>query len=71
VRDLGIPRTVVSEILTEDLGKKYVEAKFVPRILSKEQKEFHAEVSQDMLETANKDTNFPKKVITGDESWGL
>ena len=32
--DQGIPRTVVSQILTEDLGKKCVAAKFVPRLLS-------------------------------------
>jgi len=35
--DLGIPWTIVSEILMEDVGKKYVAAKFVPRLLSKEQ----------------------------------
>ena len=46
--DLGIPRTVVSEILTEDLGKKRAAAKFVPRLLSLEQKEFRAEVDQDL-----------------------
>ena len=28
-----------------------------------------AEFAQDTLETANKDPDFPKKVITGDESW--
>jgi hypothetical protein len=66
---LGIPRTIVSEILMEDLGKKYVAAKFVPQLLSKEQKEFRAEVAQDMLETTNKDPDFPKNIITGDESW--
>jgi hypothetical protein len=35
----------------------------------KKQKEFCAEVAQDMLETANKDPYFPKKFITGEESW--
>ena len=42
--DLGIPRTNVSQILTEDLGKKRVAAKFVPRLLSREQKEFYIEL---------------------------
>jgi len=32
--DLGIPWTIVSQILTEDLGKKPVVAKLVPRFLS-------------------------------------
>ena len=67
--DLGIPRTVVSEILTKDLGKKSVAAKLVPRLLSLERKEFRAAVAQDLLETANKDPDFPKKVINGDESF--
>jgi len=62
--DLGIPQTIVSQILTEDLGKK-----FVPRLLSREQKEFCAAVAQDLLETTNNDPDFLKKVITGDESW--
>jgi hypothetical protein len=48
---------------------KHVAAKFVPRLLSQEQKEFRAEVAQHLLETANSDPDFLKKVITGDESW--
>jgi len=67
--DVGIPWTIVSKILTEDLGKKRVAAKFVPRLLSREQKEFRAAVAEDLLETANNDADFLKKVITGDESW--
>jgi len=56
--DLGIPRTIVSEILTEELGKKRVAAKFVPRLLSRQQKEFRAAVAQDLLETSNNDPDF-------------
>ena len=67
--DLGIPRTIVSEILTEELGKKRVAAKFVPRLLSRQQKEFRAAVAQDLLETAKNDPDFLNKFITGDESW--
>jgi hypothetical protein len=55
--------------LTEDLGKKHVAAKFVQRLLSQEQKEFRAKVAQDLSDTANKDPDFPKKVLTGDELW--
>ena len=36
--DLGIPKTAVSEILTQDLGMKHV-AKFIPWLLLPEQKE--------------------------------
>jgi type I site-specific restriction endonuclease len=44
-------------------------AKFVPWLLSQEQKEFRAEVAQDLLETTNNDPDLLKKVITRDESW--
>jgi hypothetical protein len=55
--------------LTEDLGKECLAAKFVLWLLSQEQKEFHAEVAEDMLETANSDPDFHQKVITRNESW--
>ena len=53
----------------EVLGKKCVPEKFVLWLLLKEQKECHAEVAQDLLETTNKNPDFPVKVITGDQSW--
>jgi len=36
--DLGIPKTIVSRILTEDLGMSRVIVKFVPRVLTEDQK---------------------------------
>jgi hypothetical protein len=68
-KDPEIPQTVVSEILTEYLGMNHVVAKFVPWLLSQEQKKFCAEVAQDSLETSNNDPHFLKHVITGDELW--
>lgn len=44
VDDLGIPRTIVSDILTEDLGMKFLVAKFIQQFQSQEQKDFCAEV---------------------------
>jgi len=35
--------------------------KFVQRLPSQEQKEFRAEVDQDLFKTANKDPDFPKR----------
>ena len=46
-----------------------VSAKFVPKLLTMEQKQLHVEVSQDMLDYANSDPEFLNIVITGDESW--
>jgi hypothetical protein len=48
--DLEIPRTLVPEILTEELDMKGVAAEFVLQLLLQEQKEFCAEVAQDLLE---------------------
>ena len=45
--DLGIPKTTVSEILMQDLGRKRVVAKFVPWLLLPEQKEHCAAVAND------------------------
>jgi hypothetical protein len=52
--DLGIPQTIVSEILMEYLGKKHVVTKFVLQLLSQAHKEFCTEVTQDMLEPLTK-----------------
>jgi hypothetical protein len=46
-----------------------VAAKFVPNLLSYEEKELLLDVAQEMLECANGDLDFLKTVITGDESW--
>jgi hypothetical protein len=42
--------------------------KFVPKLLTMEQKQLRLEVSQDMLDYANSDPTFLNIVITGDES---
>lgn len=59
----------VHSILTEDLGLKRVTAKFVPKLLTMEQKQLRLEIAQDMLDNANSNPNFLNTVITGDETW--
>jgi hypothetical protein len=46
-----------------------VAAKFVPKLLFPDQQQQHLEAVQDIPECANKDFEFLKTVITGDESW--
>ena len=43
--DLGIPKTTVSEILSQNLGMKRVVAKFIPQLLLPQQKEHCAAVA--------------------------
>ena len=65
--DLGIPKTIMSKILMQDLGMKCVMAKFVPWLLLPEQKEHHAAVADDLIETSTNEPGFLKKIIIGDE----
>ena len=57
--NLGIPKTTVSEVLTQDLGIKCVMAKFVPWLLLPEQKVHHVVFANDLIQTA---TNEPDLV---------
>ena len=67
---LGIPKTTVSEILAQDLGMKFVVAKFVPQLLLLDQKEHRAAVANDLIQTAANKPDVLKKVITRDVSQG-
>ena len=49
--DLGIPKSTVPEILTQDLGMKSVVAKFVLQLLLPEQKEHRATIANDLIQT--------------------
>jgi histone-lysine N-methyltransferase SETMAR len=46
-----------------------VSAKFVPRLLSQEQKELRLSISFELLDRANSDSGFLRSLITGEESW--
>ncbi|XP_033224565.1 protein GVQW3-like [Belonocnema kinseyi] len=67
--ELGIPKSTVWRILTENLGMTRVCAKFILKLLTDQQKNLRLEIAQDNLEIINSDENFFQKVITGDETW--
>ncbi len=46
-----------------------ISAKFVPKILSGEQKQNRVRISQEMLKNVEDGPDYLTKVITGDESW--
>ena len=62
--DVGIAFSTCQKILTEDLQMRHVSVKFVPRLLTAEQKDDRVSIC-----TAQNDQNFMSSVITGDESW--
>ena len=45
-----------------------IAAKFVPRLLTNDQKQNRVDVSQELLDRANGDYNLLKNIITGDET---
>ena len=59
----------MSEILTQHLGMKRVMAKFVLWLLLPEQKEHHAAVANDLIQTPTNEPDFLKKAMTRDELW--
>ena len=48
---------MVSKILTQDLGMKRVVAKFLPQLPVPEQKEHHAVVANDLIQTATNESS--------------
>jgi histone-lysine N-methyltransferase SETMAR len=67
--ELGLSTFSVHCIVTEDLAMKIVSSKFVPKLLTAEQKQLRVEVSQDILDSTNCEPDFLNTIITGDESW--
>ncbi|GFT01191.1 histone-lysine N-methyltransferase SETMAR [Nephila pilipes] len=61
----------VFTIMTEDLKKKILCARFVPHTLTTEQKEHRIASSEDLIAAADEDPNFLKTIVTGEESWCL
>jgi len=66
---VGISIGSCSQILTAKLKMHRVSVKFVPCLLTDDQKENRVEISQELLANANGNVNFLKKIITGDEMW--
>ncbi|XP_070392521.1 protein GVQW3-like [Dermacentor albipictus] len=62
--EVGISTFSAHSIMTKDLAMKKVAAKFVPKLLTVEQKQLRVEVSQDMLDFTNSDTDFMNTIIT-------
>jgi hypothetical protein len=66
---LNIPKTVVLQILKEDLGKRKECTGCVPHSLTSEQREYQVTSCQDIIAMTNADKNFVNKNIMGDETW--
>src|SRR5215469_16073365 len=56
--EVGVSKDSAHAILRVDLNMNRVTAKFVPKLLSPEQKDLRVEVAQDFLNTANTNPAF-------------
>jgi len=65
----GVSWSSVQRILTQDLRMRRVAAKFVPRLLTEDQRQSQLAVCQDLKRELQNDPDFLSRVITGDESW--
>ena len=68
-KEVGICKSSCHTILTEKLKMNRFTAKFVPRLLTEEQKQNRATIRQELLDRWNIDETVLKNVITGDETW--
>ncbi|XP_023311966.1 putative uncharacterized protein FLJ37770 [Anoplophora glabripennis] len=66
---LDIPKTIVHEIVTNNLNMRKVCAKMVPKVLTDDQKMNRLETCQENLNMCESDPEFLNNVITGDASW--
>ena len=65
----GISKTSVHRILKKDLRMSKLSAKFVPRILTQEQKTHRKTLCEQNLAALRADKDMLEEVITADESW--
>ena len=66
--EVGVCKSSCHTILTEKLKIHRVVAKFVPRLLTEEQKQNSVTVSHELLDRSNTDEYILKNVITGEET---
>ncbi len=69
--DLGMVKSSVWRILTEDLLMVYMCPNFITKLLTDEQGNCRVEITKDNLEMINNDENLLLKVIIGDGIMGL
>ena len=66
--EVGIGYGSCQQILTVQLNMHQIRAKFVPRVLTQDQKDSRVAICQELKETVKNDPTLLLNVITGDES---
>jgi hypothetical protein len=55
--------------MSQELNMRRIAARFVPRVLSNDQKEHRVAICAELKEQTENNPNFISTIITGDESW--
>jgi transposase len=73
VRDVaemaGISKSTAQRILTSDLSMSHVSARWVPRLLTEEEKHVRVSASRTFIREVGKDPSYLSRIITTDETW--
>ncbi|UYV62145.1 K02A2.6-like [Cordylochernes scorpioides] len=67
--ETGLSVGLCHQIVTKDLDMIRTSSKFVPQILTEEQKEVRMDVCKNMVEMTRTYPEWMQKIITGDETW--
>jgi len=67
--EVGLPKTGIHRIITEDQHMRKICVKLVPKNLSDEQKDSRVLVSRELLDRVTSEPNFLQRVITRVETW--
>ena len=66
---VGMSYRMVQCILVDNLNMRRISARFVPILLSDDQKTHHVSVHRELKQQARDNPNFISNIVTGDETW--
>jgi histone-lysine N-methyltransferase SETMAR len=69
VCEIGLSYGTVQRILADNLNIRRISARFVPLLLSDDQKALRVSVCRELKQQARDNPNFISSIITGDETW--
>ncbi len=67
--ELGMKKTSMHTIVKKELKLSKLACKFVPKILTEQQKATRVQICQKNMDLLQNDTDLMETVITGDETW--
>ena len=67
--DTGLHKTTIHTILKKDLNLSKVAPKFIPKLLTDEQKRFRVALCRQNLAKLEENNDFLSTIVSGDESW--